>query len=394
MIYVGIDVAKDKHDCIILNSNGKVVFDVFTIQNNIDGFEDLLFKIKATEKYPDKVKVGLEATGHYSCNILGFLKNKGLSTIVINPLYTSLSRKSISLRKTKTDKVDARTIACMIMSDVNLKPYSDTLYLNEDLKSLTRYRFNKVAQRAKLKISVSRLVNILFPELEKLVSTLHGKAVYELLSEFPSAQHIASANLKHLTNLLHTASKGRFQRASADQIRQAARKSIGSYLPAKSLELKHTIKLIRELNSEITEIEAEIKKIMDVIDSPIISIPGIGQNLGAVILAEIGDFYRFESPDKILAFAGCSPSTYQSGQLYSSHAKMEKRGSRYLRWALLNAAAYVCKWEPTFATYLAKKLAEGKHYYVALSHAAKKLVRVLYHLETTGKTYKPTSILS
>jgi len=394
MIYVGIDVAKDKHDCIILNSNGKVVFDVFTIQNNIDGFEDLLFKIKATEKYPDKVKVGLEATGHYSCNILGFLKNKGLSTIVINPLYTSLSRKSISLRKTKTDKVDARTIACMIMSDVNLKPYSDTLYLNEDLKSLTRYRFNKVAQRAKLKISVSRLVNILFPELEKLVSTLHGKAVYELLSEFPSAQHIASANLKHLTNLLHTASKGRFQRASADQIRQAARKSIGSYLPAKSLELKHTIKLIRELNSEITEIEAEIKKIMDVIDSPIISIPGIGQNLGAVILAEIGDFSRFESPDKILAFAGCSPSTYQSGQLYSSHAKMEKRGSRYLRWALLNAAAYVCKWEPTFATYLAKKLAEGKHYYVALSHAAKKLVRVLYHLETTGKTYKPTSILS
>ena len=394
MIYVGIDVAKDKHDCIILNSNGKVVFDVFTIQNNIDGFEDLLFKIKTTEKCPDKVKVGLEATGHYSCNILGFLKNKGLSTIVINPLYTSLSRKSISLRKTKTYKVDARTIACMIMSDVNLKPYSDTLYLNEDLKSLTRYRFNKVAQRAKLKISVSRLVNILFPELEKLVSTLHGKAVYELLSEFPSAQHIASANLKHLTNLLHTASKGRFQRASADQIRQAARKSIGSYLPAKSLELKHTIKLIRELNSEITEIEAEIKKIMDVIDSPIISIPGIGQNLGAVILAEIGDFSRFESPDKILAFAGCSPSTYQSGQLYSSHAKMEKRGSRYLRWALLNAAAYVCKWEPTFATYLAKKLAEGKHYYVALSHAAKKLVRVLYHLETTGKTYQPTSILS
>lgn len=394
MIYVGIDVAKDKHDCIIVNSDGKVAFDVFTIQNNIDGFEDLLFKIKATEKCPDKVKVGLEATGHYSCNILGFLKNKGLSTIVINPLYTSLSRKSISLRKTKTDKVDARTIACMIMSDVNLKPYSDTLYLNEDLKSLTRYRFNKVAQRAKLKISVSRLVNILFPELEKLVSTLHGKAVYELLSEFPSAQHIASANLKHLTNLLHTASKGRFQRASADQIRQAARKSIGSYLPAKSLELKHTIKLIRELNSEITEIEAEIKKIMDVIDSPIISIPGIGQNLGAVILAEIGDFSRFESPDKILAFAGCSPSTYQSGQLYSSHAKMEKRGSRYLRWALLNAAAYVCKWEPTFATYLAKKLAEGKHYYVALSHAAKKLVRVLYHLETTGKTYQPTSILS
>lgn len=394
MVYVGIDVAKDKHDCFIVSSDGEVLFDVFTIQNNMDGFEDLLFKIKSAEKDSDNVKVGLEATGHYSCNILGFLKNKGLTTIVINPLYTSLSRKSTSLRKTKTDKVDARTIAGMIMSDVSLKPYSDKLYHNEDLKSLTRYRFDKVMQRAKLKQSVSRLVNILFPELETLVSTLHGKAVYELLLEFPSAQHIASANLKHLTHLLNTSSKGRFKRVTADEIREAARKSISSYLPAKSLELKHTIKLIRELTSEIAEIEAEIKKIMDAIDSPILSIPGIGQNLGAMIIAEIGDFSRFDNPDKILAFAGCSPTTYQSGQLYSSHAKMEKRGSRYLRWALLNAAAYVCNWEPTFAAYLQKKRSEGKHYYVALSHAAKKLVRVLYHLETTGETYSPTAILS
>ena len=160
MIYVGIDVAKDKHDCFIINSEGEVLYDVFTIQNNIDGFNDLLFKIKTVEQNPGKVKAGLEATGHYSCNILGFLKNAGLDTVVINPLYTSLSRKSISLRKTKTDKVDARTIASMIMSDVSLKPYSDTLYHNEDLKSLTRYRFDKISQRAKLKQSISRLVNI------------------------------------------------------------------------------------------------------------------------------------------------------------------------------------------------------------------------------------------
>ena len=388
MIYVGIDVAKDKHDCFIVNSDGEVLHDVFTIQNNMAGFKDLLFKIKSAEPNPDKVKVGLEATGHYSCNILGFLKRMGLTTIEINPLYTSLSRKSISLRKTKTDKVDARTIANMIMSDVSLKPYSDKLYHNEDLKSLTRYRFDKVAQRAKLKQSVSRLINILFPELETLVSTLHGKAVYTLLSEFPSAQHIASANLKHLTHLLDKASKGRFKRATADQIRETARQSIGSYLPAKSLELKHTIKLINELSDEIAEIEAGIKKIMDIIDSHILSIPGIGINLGAIIIAEIGDFSRFDNPDKILAFAGCSPSTYQSGQLYSSHAKMEKRGSKYLRWALMNAAAYVCKWEPTFANYLSKKRSEGKHYYVALSHAAKKLVRLVFYLETTGEKYK------
>ena len=392
MVYVGIDVAKDKHDCFIANSDGEVLYDVFTIQNDMDGFEDLLFKIKTASKDLSKVKVGLEATGHYSCNILGFLKNKGLNTIVINPLYTSLSRKSVSLRKTKTDKVDARTIASMIMSDVSLKPYSDTVYHNEDLKSLSRYRFDKVSDRSKLKQSVSRLVNILFPELEKLVSTLHAKAVYALLSEFPGAHQVASANLKHLTALLSTASKGHFGREKANEIREAARRSISSYLPAKSLELRHTIKLIHELNAEIAEIETEIKKIMDSIDSPTLSVPGISYALGSVIVSEVGDFSRFDNPDKLLAFAGCSPSTYQSGQIYSAHAKMEKRGSKYLRWALLNAAKYVCKWEPTFAVYLRKKLAEGKHYNVAVSHAAKKLVRLLYHLETTSEKYIPQTL--
>jgi transposase len=113
-----------------------------------------------------------------------------------------------------------------------------------------------------------------------------------------------------------------------------------------------------------------------------------------MILSEVGDFSRFDNPDKLLAFAGCSPSTYQSGKIYSTHAKMEKRGSVYLRWALLLAAQRVCRWEPTFAAYLRKKCAEGKHFNTAVSHAAKKLVRLIYHLETTGDTYTPQPILS
>lgn len=126
---------------------------------------------------------------------------------------------------------------------------------------------------------------------------------------------------------------------------------------------------------------------MDEINSPILSIPGISYRMGAMIIAEIGDFSRFSSPDKILAYAGLSPSTYQSGKLDSSYSHMEKRGSKYLRYALFNATIYVCHWDPTFASYLAKKRAEGKHYYVAISHAAKKLVRVIYQLEKTGQTY-------
>ena len=353
VVSVGIDVSKDKHDCFIVSSEDEVLADVFTIPNNMDGFRFLLQRIQDYTHAQDKIKVGLEATGHYSYNLLGFLLDNGLTTYVLNPLRTNLYRKSLSLRKTKTDRVDARTIASMLLSDVGLKPYTDTAYHNEELKSLTRYRFDKVKERAKLKSSIARLVCILFPELEKLVPTLHMVSVYALLEEFPGAKQIAAAHLTRLKALLETTSKGRYKRDMALEIRGAARNSIGFPMPAKSLELQHTIRHIRELDNEI----------------------------------EVGDFTRFDSPDKLLAYAGMSPSTYQSGQLKNCYPHMEKRGSRYLRYAIYNATKYVCHWEPTFAAYLAKKRAEGKHYNVALSHAAKKLVRLIFAMEKSRQPY-------
>ena len=387
MVYVGIDVAKDKHDCFIMSSDGEVLFDVFEISNNIGGFNDLFKKIQTVSESFGNVKVGLEATGHYSYNLLGFLVNKGLTTFVINPLHTNLFRKSLSLRKTKTDKVDARTIVAMLASDMDFKSYTDTAYHNEELKSLARYRFDKVKERAKLKQSVSRLVNILFPELEKLVPTLHIASVYALLAEFPGAQHVADAHLTRLKNLLHVASKGHYGDDVAVLFRDEARRSIGSNMPAKSLEIQHTIRQIRELDLVIDEIECKIKIIMDETGSPILTIPGISYRMGAMILAEIGDFSRFDSPDKILAYAGLSPSTYQSGQLTSTYSRMEKRGSRYLRYALFNPAKFVCNWEPSFADYLAKKRTEGKHYNIAISHAVKKLVRLIFALEKSREAF-------
>lgn len=388
MIAVGIDVAKDKHDCYILNSDGEILFEPFTIANNLDGFSELYQKISSVTDDLSKVKVGLEATGHYSYNILGFILDKSFTVYVINPLHTSLYRKGQSLRKTKTDTIDSRSIANMLLTDSSLKPYSTTSYHNEELKSLTRYRFTKIHERAKLKVSVARLVNILFPELEKLVPTLHMKSVYALLAEFPGASFVANAHLTKLSNLLRDSSKGHYGKDKAVQIRDSARSSIGSSMPAKAMELKHTLNLISILDKEIKEIESEIANILDDLNPPILTIPGISYRMGAMILAELGDISRFNSPDQILAYAGMSPSTYQSGQLTSSYAHMEKRGSKYLRYALFNATKFVCNWDPTFSSYLAKKRAQGKHYNVAISHAAKKLVRLIYALQTSGEVYK------
>ena len=214
-------------------------------------------------------------------------------------------------------------------------------------------------------------------------------SVYALLHEFPGAKQVSSCHLTRLTNLLETTSKGHYGKEKATELRDAAKRSIGSIMPAKSLELQHAIRLIRELDAEIDEIESSIREIMDGLASPILTIPGISYRMGAMILAEIGDFSRFDSPDKLLAYAGLSPSTYQSGKLDNAYPHMEKRGSRYLRYALYNAVKYVCIWDHTFAAYLAKKRAEGKHYNVAISHAAKKLVRLIFALQKSGKAYVP-----
>ena len=384
MILVGIDVAKEKHDCFIRTLEGPVLHKPFSITNNIEGFEELYSKICSCND--SEIKVGLEATGHYSYNILGFLLSKNLPTFVLNPLQTNQFRKSLTLRKTKTDKVDAKTIAAILASNLDLTPYTQAVSQNEELKSLTRYRFEKVRQRAKLKQSLVRLCNILFPELESAVSTLHLNCIYSMLLKYPSAKDIAKSRFDTFANLIESSSNGRLDKMKAKEIRNLARKSVGVYISAKTMELKHTIKLIQILDSDIAEIEEQIQT--HVQDSPIATIPGISFRMAAMIQAEIGDFNRFSSPDKILAFAGLSPTTYQSGNFISSKAKMDKRGSRYLRYALFISAQYVRFWCPVFKDYYQKKRTEGKHYFVALSHVAKKLIRIICHLQKTGESFQ------
>lgn len=391
MIYVGIDVAKDKHDCFAMNSDGEILIENLTFKNNYDGFNSFFNSISKFEQNLDNIKVGLEATGHYSNNILNFLTSKGFHVYVINPLQTNLYRKGLSLRKTKTDKLDAHFIATMLITD-NLKPYSSLSYHISELKSLVRHRFRLIKERSKCKVSFSRLLTILFPELESVVWSTSQKSALYLLLEMPSAKDIASCNLKHLTSLLQKYSNGKYTKDKAVEIRELARKSIGSVSLSQSFEMKQVIQSILFYQSQIDELDKELKKIVARLNTPILSIPGISYVSAAFILAEIGDINNFDSPAKVQAFAGLDPSTYQSGKYTATHSRMVKRGSKYLRWALLNASRLVAMRDKSFHDYKEKKLSEGKHYFVALSHVTKKLIRVIFYLLKTGKTYQPQNL--
>lgn len=390
MLFVGIDVAKSKHDCCIIDSDGVIITDSLRISNSKDGFETLYNTIISSFDSNDfsNVKIGLESTGHYSINITNFLYSKGFNVVVLNPLVTNAFRKAGTLRKTKTDKCDAKVIATMLFSDES-KSYSPSSYQIQELKSLTRHRYRMIGYRSKLRLSVTRLIDIIFPELPDFVWSIHQASSYQLLLELPSPKAITNCHLTHLTNVISKASRGKYNREKALQLRELAANSIGSSNRSLTFELQQTIRLIQSVQNEINELDKQIKLVVDELNTPLMTIPGIGYTIAAIILAEIGDINNFSSPAKLLAFAGMEPSTYQSGKYNASNTPMVKRGSTYLRWAIMQAARLVPMRDPTFALYMAKKRSEGKHFNVARSHVGKKLIRVIYYLLKHNTAFIP-----
>jgi len=222
MLYIGIDVASQKHDCCIIDSNGEVLNENFTFQNNREGFDYLLETIWSFMplKSLSDVRIGLESTGHYSTNLTNFLKAEGFKITVFNPLHVNMYRKAQTLRKTKTDKTDARFLAIMLFSE-DSKSYSPISYQISELKSLVRHRTRLISYRSRLKVSVSRLITILFPELPSVVWSVNQKSCRALLLMFPTAKAIANCHLTKLTNLLSNASKGKYGREKALEIGRA-----------------------------------------------------------------------------------------------------------------------------------------------------------------------------
>lgn len=384
MFFVGLDVSLEKHDCCILDSNLKIIHS-FVIINNAAGFsalDDTLAELACT----DDIKIGLEATGIYGDNLVAFLRRKGYDVYTINPLLSKKHQSATTLRKTKTDRSDAKNIALIIAASDFQSDLPVSYHISE-LKSLSRARFLTVKDRSALKNKVKRLVTMLFPELLNEFTDLFGASGMAVLRRYPSAQQLAGCHTDTLAELLHKASRGAFGRDKAEHLRQSAKRSVGTHSQAAVMELRMYLDRIVLLNAQIDELEAEIKRLMDEIDSPILTVKGIGYVLGAMIVSEIGDIHRFSSPDKLLAFAGAEPSIYQSGKFTPSSGKMVKRGSPYLRWALFQAAGYVAEYSQTFDKYRCKKLSEGKSHAVTRSHLVKKLTRVIFAILSNHSTF-------
>lgn len=381
MYIVGIDCSKYKHDCFIATETGEVIRDTFTFDNSGTGFTQF-FSILETLNCPkSQIKVGFESTSHYMVPLMKHLSVKGYEFILLNPVIVSRFRRSTTLRRIKTDKIDAKTIA-QVLASSDYESYHMQVYHFPELKSLTRLRDRLVKQRSYYLVMLTNVLDEVFPEFKEFFDdSLKSKTAFYLLDTYKIPSRIANMNSNSFDNLKKV-SYGKFSYAKFIKIKELAKNTIGSSSEADELEISSLLNIYKTINDEVCRVESKIEEIMNIIDSPTVSIPGIGMMSAASIIAEFGDLSRFANADKMLAYAGLDCGRSQSGTA-DYKGKMVKHGSSYLRQALMNVVETMMIHAPVFYDFYHKKRDEGKPHRVALSHLARKLVRLIYKLETS-----------
>lgn len=383
MIYVGIDISKYKHDCFICDNTGEIIVENLSFENNQKGFQQFSDLLKPYDN--SNVHIGLEATGHYGLNLKLFLEKNNYSFMEFNPLLIKEFAKSLSLRRTKTDKVDA-SIICQKLMSVPYKPNSKLFYHKYSIKSLSRLRETLVKQRSKYLVQMTNILDILFPEFKSFFSNHFSNTAIFILNKYKTTNKIA--NMKDF-DTINSYSHGRFSYAKFIKLKDLAKNTIGESNENFEFELQVILNLYNEINSKIDSIDKQLSTIIKDLNPPTLSIPGIGVISCASIISEFGDISKFNNPGQMLSFAGLEPGINESGTM-SFKGKMVKRGSGYLRHTLMYVAMVVIANNHTFYEYYHKKHLEGKCHRVALSHVCKKLIRVIFTLETKHIQFDPS----
>lgn len=388
MYYVGIDIGKNNHVASMMDASRKTIFRAFSFSNTREGAESLLERIKRHAPEKGGVEIGLEATGHYWLALYSFLFDAGYLLHVINPIQTDGWRKGVEIRKRKTDEIDSMLIADLI----RYGEFIETKLTDEhllSLRTLTRFRSYLVDSIADLKRKVICVLDQVFPEYESIFAQVFGTTSKEVLLTYTSPADLEGVSVQQLTELLQSLSRRKCGEDTAKRLSHAAANSFGVTFcrDSFSFQLRILLEQMKFIEQQVADTEGQIKALMDKLASPITSITGIGPVLGAVILGEIGDISRFSAPSKLVAYAGIDASVSNSGESESTHNRMSKRGSPYLRRALYQAATVAAFHDPELAAFYQKKRSEGKHHTVCIGAVSRKLCFIIFTILKENRPY-------
>ena len=392
ILYVGIDVSKDKCDVCIKNRDGNELTKRFQVSNtkaDIAKLYETIEWIKSKNSVNSDVVFGLEATGIYYLPLYLALKRDGNKIKLYNPIQTNAFRKT-NIRKTKTDPIDSALIADMLRySEPPLASEIKDLNLYQ-LRELVRVRRRLIEKRTICKVQLVRDLDLIWPGYKTTMPRVFGKTSLIILKKYSGPSKVISLQIDQFHEFVSKVSRSRISRTKAEEIYAHA----GSILTAPELEsiisidMKNLITQIELLDEQIYSIEKKTDRIAVKIDSKIMSIPGISGILGPIILGEIGNIDRFPSAKKLVAFAGLDPVISQSGRIQNSTGPISKRGSPLLRQALFLGANVARQNDENLRGYYEKKRSEGKHHYSALNATAAKLLRIVFWVLKNNKEYQ------
>ena len=390
MILVGIDIGKNKHTFSMVDKEtGEILSNPSEFNNNQEGFLLLVKKMSSYTK--SELLIGMEDTGHYHFALLKYLLDSRYTVALINPTTTDLTRK-LQGGITKNDPLDSLTICDVIGSNQRKKPYRITKVNRFDLyeqKQLTRHHHNLKEELNIYKCRLQKCIDIVFPEFNSLFRSKYGIVYMNILKTFSSADAVANADIRSIRKCFEFKGQGKRISLSAEQLKRIAKSSIGIPSAAEEIQIRHLVSQIELLEEQLSEIDKKIEEFSLQNNSPILSIPGISHFSGTSILAELGDICNYSKASQIIKFAGVAPYHYESSQFTAQHTAITKKGSRYLRKTLYQIILPVIIHNEVFYAYYNKKLAEGKGHRCAQGHCIRKLLRIIYHLLSTGQPFSP-----
>ena len=390
MYIVGIDIGKNHHEASIVSPEGKQIGRSLRFATTHKGADSLMsFIFKNIGNSP--CVFGMEATGHYWYPIYSFIKAKGYTIYVINPIQSDSLRK-MYIRQTKNDSIDSFLIAEVI----RFGQFGTTSMADENIlamRQLCRYRDSVISSRTEIKLRIGTIMEQIFPEYEKQFSSLWVSTSMGILEKYLTPENIENAPIDELFEIIKDKSHNRLTRAKAISIKEAAADTFGIKIAqdAFSFQLKQLIDRMNFLDKQIEALDCQILEYYEKFDCYLHTIPGIGMIAAATILAEIGDINRFKSSSALVAFAGIDPTVRQSGEFSSTHNHMSKRGSPYLRHAIFLAATTCSFHNSPLNAYYKKKRDQGKHHLTATGAVARKLTSVIYAVLRDSKPYEPKS---
>ena len=390
MYIVGIDIGKNHHEASIVSPEGKQIGRSLRFATTHKGADSLMsFIFKNIGNSP--CVFGMEATGHYWYPIYSFLKAKGYTIYVINPIQSDSLRK-MYIRQTKNDSIDSFLIAEVI----RFGQFGTTSMADENIlamRQLCRYRDSVISSRTEIKLRIGTIMEQIFPEYEKQFSSLWVSTSMGILEKYLTPENIENAPIDELFEIIKDKSHNRLTRAKAISIKEAAADTFGIKIAqdAFSFQLKQLIDRMNFLDKQIEALDCQILEYYEKFDCYLHTIPGIGMIAAATILAEIGDINRFKSSSALVAFAGIDPTVRQSGEFSNTHNHMSKRGSPYLRHAIFLAATTCSFHNSPLNAYYKKKRDQGKHHLTATGAVARKLTSVIYAVLRDSKPYEPKS---